>query len=239
MNNRRILEVAGTVIYLASMTKSPKKNTGEIGSTRITQTADGPSAEIIPSTLPSDKEGLERFFAERFVEQFNVGRPLGPQITIADIVQNDTSDLDYSIKSPVADYLELAELNPRSETFGRAAYRTGKINVYEYARWIFFRLVKKKAHSYGATSRRTILLLYVTHWQFYPSERVIECLNSLVHHNDCDFAAVFAMLTNGSDLRVLKQVHPYLGPALPAPSKYSGFTLTNLEPGHSSWSIGL
>ena len=132
---------------------------------------------------------------------------------------------------------QLAELNPRSEAFGRAAYITGKLNVYEYARWIFFRVIKKKSRGYGVTAKRTILLLYVTHWQFYPSDRIVECLNSLARQNGCDFAAVFAMMTNGSDLRVLKPVHPYLGPSLPAPSSYSGFTLTNLEPGHHSWAI--
>ena len=237
MNKHRSLDAAGTVIYKASMIKGPKKSTGEIGATKITQTAEGPRAEIIPTTLPSDKEGLEKFFAERFVEQFNADRPLGPRTAILDLVQNDTSDLDFSIKSPDADYLELAELNPRSQRFGRAAYRTGKINVYEYAHWIFFRVIRKKARSYGVTAGRTILLLYVTHWQFYPNERIIECLNSLVRQNGCDFAAVFAMLTNGSDLRILKPVHPYLGPSLPAPSKYSGFTFTNLEPGHCSWRI--
>jgi hypothetical protein len=46
------------------------------------------------------------------------------------------------------------------------------------------------------------------------------------------------MLTNGSDLRVLKLVHPYAGPPLPAPTAYSGFTLRNLAPGAHTWKIG-
>lgn len=217
--------------------KRPRKNTGEIGVTKITQAADRLDAEVIPVSLPSDKEGLERFFAVRFVDQFNVARPLGPQTAISGLIQNDTSDLDFAIECQIADYLELAELNPMSQPFGRAAYKTGKINVYDYARWVFFRVISKKARNYGVTAGRTILLLYVTHWQFYPSDRTIECLNSMVSYNGCAFAAVFVMLTNGSDLRILRPVHPYAGPTLPAPSKYAGFTLTNLEPGRHSWQV--
>lgn len=120
------------------MSNRPRKSTGEIGVTRLTQTGDGQRADLISTLLPNDKEGLKKFFAELFIKQFNANRPLGPTITILNPVQNDTSDLDFAIESEVADYLELAELNPRSEAFGRAAYRTGKLGVYEYARWIFF-----------------------------------------------------------------------------------------------------
>ena len=83
MNKHRSLEFAGAVVYIASMTKGPRKSTGEIRASRITQTAEGARAETIPTTLPSDKECLGKFFADR---------PLGPQIAISDLVPNDTSD---------------------------------------------------------------------------------------------------------------------------------------------------
>jgi hypothetical protein len=219
------------------MPKGPRKTTGEIGSTIITQTERGMTAELNSVMLPADKEGLERYFAERFVEQFNADRPLGPDVLISNLTQNGTADLDFSVSSSFADYLELAELNPQSEAFGRAALRTGKLNVYEYAKWIFFRVIKSKARKYGEVASRTVLLLFVTHWQFYPSDRVIECLNSLVVHNGCTFAAVFVLMTNGSDLRLLKPVHPYSGPHPRRPRDYEGFTLTNLPPGHHSWAL--
>ena len=168
---------------------------------------------------------------------FNDRRPLGNGVGISDLRQNDTQDLDFAISCPVAEYLELAELNPRSESFGRAAYRTGKLNVYEYARWIWFRLIKRKAHKYGTLCERVILLLYMTHWQFAPSGRVVECLNSYVQKNECPFAAVFILLTDGHDLIVIHKVHPYEGPALPAVSHYSGVTVTNLPPGQHQWAI--
>src|ERR1700730_18942901 len=97
-----------------------KKATGEIGSTLITVSAEGTSAKIIHAELPADKEGLEQFFGSRFVATFNETLPLGASVTIKDVKQLDTSDLDFSISSPIADYMELAEINPRSTEFGRA-----------------------------------------------------------------------------------------------------------------------
>jgi hypothetical protein len=67
------------------------------------------------------------------------------------------------------------------------------------------------------------------------SVRVIECLKSFVWHQGCEFAAVFVLLTNGSDLRVIEQIHPYVGGRLRAPSDYEGFTFKNLEPGRHTW----
>ncbi|HYM98377.1 MAG TPA: hypothetical protein VET25_01440, partial [Aestuariivirgaceae bacterium] len=91
---------------------------------------EGQVAELIPTVLPDDKEGLEEFFAKRFIEQFNHTLPLGAGVCIENPKQNDTSDLDFSITCPAADYLELAELSPQSEAFGRSALRDGRLNAY-------------------------------------------------------------------------------------------------------------
>jgi len=220
------------------MSKLPIKTSGEIGPTRVTVTPEGETAEIVHTELPLDKEGLEQFFGSRFVTTFNETRPLGPNVEITNLKQNDTSDLDFKITCAAADYMELAELNPRSEPFGRSALRDGKLNVYEYAKWIFHRLIKKKALSYGpAVASRTMLLVYATHWQFVPSERVIECIQSHIQVHGCTFAAVFVLMTDGNDLRVLTPAHPFNARKLPKPSDYAGFKYWNLPPGQSSWII--
>lgn len=220
------------------MSKPPTKTSGEIGTTIVTETPEGATAELVHTELPIDKEGLEHFFGSRFVTTFNETRPLGPNVEITGLQQNDTSDLDFKITCDAADYMELAELNPRSEAFGRSALRNGKLNVYDYAKWIFNRLIKKKARSYGsALANRTILLLYATHWQFLPSERVVECIRSYIQIHSCDFAAVFVLMTDGRDLRVLTPAHPFNGLKLPKPSDYAGFNYWNLPPGQSSWTI--
>lgn len=221
-----------------ALAKTPQKSTGEIGVTKLTATPEGLAVEIIHVALPIDKEGLEHFFATRFVQTFNETHPLGASVAITKIEQNDTSDLDFRISCRAADYIELAELNPRSEAFGREAYRSGKLNVYEYAKWIFHRIIKKKGNSYGeAVAGRSMLLLYATHWQFYPGERLIECIRSHIQVHGCNFAAVFFLMTNGDELRVLTPAHPYAGSKLPKPSAYSGITYWNLPPGHSSWTL--
>jgi hypothetical protein len=221
------------------MGKPTTKASGEIGSTRITATQQGQIAEIVHIELPIDKEGLEQFFGSRFVTTFNETHPLGPTVEITDCKQNDTSDLDFDITCTAADYMELAELNPRSEAFGRSALRDGKLNVYEYAKWIFNRLIKKKALAYGpSVANRTILLVYATHWQFFPSERVIECIRSHIQVHGCTFAAVFVLMTDGNDLRVLAPAHPFNGPKPKhKPSDYAAYKYWNFPPGHSSWTI--
>jgi hypothetical protein len=222
------------------MTKSvpPRKTTGEIGPTLVTMSAEGTTAKICHVDLPTDKEGVEQFFASRFVATFNETRPFGPTVQLSDLKQNDTSDLDFRITCPIADYMELAELNPRSEAFGRSAYGDGKLNIYDYSKWIFNRIIKKKGLHYGPqVSGRTMLLLYVTHWQFLTSDRIVECLRSHVQVHGCRFAAVFVLHTNGSDLSVSNLVHPFSAPKLPKPSAYSGLKLFNLPPGQFAWKI--
>lgn len=216
------------------MTKKPAKRTGEIGSTLVTPSPTGTTAVIIHAELPSIKENLETFFATLFVATFNQAKPLGPDVTISNLVQNDTSDLDFTITSSVADYLELAELNPQSEPFGRSAIKTGELNVYDYAKWIFLKIIRRKDIKYGPIiTRRAFLLLYATHWQFLIADPVIECLRSHVQGSGCGFAGVFILKTNGSDLNVIETVHPYFGPKFPKPSAYSRVKYFNLEPGQS------
>jgi hypothetical protein len=221
------------------MTKHPNKRTGELGVTKVTAQADGnQTAEVISAALPPNKEHLELLFATKFVEQFNAEKPLGVDCAISSLEQNDTSDLDFKIACSLADYLELAELNPQSEAFGRAALRTGKFNIYTYARWIWLKLIKAKQRSYGAqTAGRTILLLYCTHWQFFPTDKVPECLISTLTLEGCQFASVFIMQTNTTDLTIIKKIWPYEGPQPRRPREYTGFTGTNLPPGQTKWKI--
>jgi hypothetical protein len=218
------------------MSEKPKKSTGEIGVTNVMAGPDGQIVELIHTELPTDKESLEDFFALRFVKTFNETLPLGLDIVISGYKQNTTADLDFDITCPCADYVELAELNPRSERFGRSALKDGNFNVYEYSKWIFSRIIKKKSTSYGPeVAGRTILLLYATHWQFYPCDALIECIRSHIQVHGCTFSAVFFLWTDGTHFQILKLAHPYIGPKLPKPSDYSHLTYRNIPPGQNSF----
>jgi hypothetical protein len=187
------------------MTKSPRKTPGELGVTHLSLAEDGmQTATLVPSNLSTNKEELELLFASKFVERFNAERLLGAEVDITALRQNDTTDLDFTITCSAADYLELAELNRRSEEFGREALRTGRFNVYTYARWVWLKLIKSKQKAYGSrTAGRAFLLLYSTHWQFLPTDRVYQCLASVLTHEACTFAGVFVMKTNTTDLTVI------------------------------------
>jgi hypothetical protein len=216
----------------------PKKQTGEIGPTLITAGADGKQqAQIISTPLPSDKEGLEKFFADKFVEAFNRQDPFSDGAKIVDRVQHDTSDLDFLLKGlRVAKYLELAEVNPRSEEFGRSMHASGVANVFECASWICENIVFAKMQKYGATtSGETILLLYSTWSEFLLSQGIMDCVRGLIQGRSCTFAGVFVLITNGQDLIFLETMHP--SKARLPPASYKDTKMQNLEPGKTEWAI--
>lgn len=227
------------------MTKKRKRNPGrtrgEIGSTLITASASGTEAEVVSADLPANKEELERRFAELFMEEFNRRLPFGEAVALSITQQNDTSDLDFLINCPVADYLELAELTPLDTTFGRSALRTGTLRPYDYARWAYQKIIRHKASRYGAdVARKTFLLLYVTHWQFLPSNKMIGCLQSFCIHRPVDFAGIFLMQTNGSDLTFIETISPFAAESRPAPVAYKNEPpYSNGPPGQASWSFDL
>jgi hypothetical protein len=215
----------------------PKKASGELGLTKISGSSERPIAEYLHVELPSDKEELESYFAAPFVRAFNESRPLGHDVLIEAITQNDTSDLDFNVVCPAADYLELGELNPRSETFGRKAFQTGHFNTHEYAHWIYSKIINEKQRSYGSTSCRSFLLLYSTHWQFLTSQNVVACLRSWCVRGGVNFSGVFIMDMIGGTEPMITTIYPYSGPPLPPPKAFKKLQYWNLPPGNSSWSI--
>lgn len=215
----------------------PRKASGQLGPTRISTSPQGPVAEYQHVELPTDKEALEAYFALPFVRAFNDIKPLGDDVSIDAVTQNDTSDLDFNIVCNAADYLELAELNPRSEAFGRRAFETGSHNVHEYAHWIYSKIINKKQKAYGATAHRTLLLLYSTHWQFLPGDSLIACVKSWCARGGVDFAGVFILNMIAGNHPIVETIHPNLGPPPPSPNAFKKLRYWNLPPGNASWSI--
>lgn len=188
------------------MKRKPRRNIGELGSFRISRMDQGHAVEQIKSQVPDTKDEAEAFFASIFVEEYNRTLPIGQEYPISLGRQNDTSERDFNIFSIRAERLELAELTPLSAPFGKHAKATGKLNIYEYAEWIYRSIIAAKEVKYrrnGVDIQKIILALYLTHMEFAPSDNVINCLRQLCKERCCIFEAVFVLLTNGSDLRVL------------------------------------
>lgn len=206
-----------------------KKPSGEIGVTKITATPGGQVAEVIPVVLPDNKEELERYFADRFISRLNKDDTESPEINIAS--QNDTSDLDFNISGSSAKYLELAEIAPYSEDVGRSALEGQWINVYEFAKWIWCQLILKKQERYGEVCKDTILLLYITRWEFFVSQTVLHCLIWTLQNRGCRFHRVYLMQSGGTDLDLVYCLYPNDHPADPA-RKFRDNRYLNGKPGN-------
>ena len=207
----------------------PKKTVGEIGPFRITGGEAG--AERIKADLPTDKEELEQFFAGRFSDAFNRQRTM-PGVEITNLRQQDTSDLDFRIDCSRATYLELAELTPLSEAFGRAGRASGSFNTLEYATWIYEQVIKAKSDKYGETSRETFLLLYPKHSQFVPGQTLLQCLRSLCFWRGSKFAAIFTFTTSGGApdqaIEIITRITPISPPWPPKPDVFKDHQFWNL-----------
>lgn len=213
-----------------------KKPSGQIGGTRITHSADkGLSAGLEPIALPGMKAEFEDYFAKRFVPAFNRVLPLGPDVKIEDLKQNEEDGLDFRIGRSVADYLVLGEMAPRSTEFGRAALETGEINVYDFSKWIWQKVIEQKAKKYGSLStRRALLLLHTSYWQFFPHEQLIKCLQSTLVKQGCPFRGVLMLMAGAMDLSHITTIHPYDGEPLPPPRDFLGDLYVNQKPGTNS-----
>lgn len=206
-----------------------KRNAGDLGAYRITATEDGATIEHLSSPLPTNKEVLEAVFAEGFIKAYGEQKLFDGKAPIEAHEQQNTGDLDYRIKCERADYLELAEVTPLSEDWGREALQSGVLDIYKFGYWIWQNIIVAKASKYGeTTSHRTFLLLYSTHPQLMASQNVIALLRSTLQRKGCPFAAVFYCMLIGGDSPFVEVLAPWTE-RMPPPRKFKGLKLQNLD----------
>lgn len=205
------------------MKKKSRKPSGELGGVTISKDAGTTQVHRHHVALPQSKEELELLFASQFVAKFNQTKPLDGEHEISNLKQNAENDLDFTIDYAGVRYLELAELNPRSEAFGRRGHETGMTNIYEFARWTYEDVIQSKAKKYGAdVAGSTFLLLYTTHWQFGPvNKSYIESLQAFCQSSGCTFAAVYTCDSDGDKLYAFDQIHPTTHSDLPEPKSFA------------------
>ncbi|MBY5841417.1 hypothetical protein J3P71_03950 [Rhizobium leguminosarum] len=205
-----------------------KRKSGDMGFGRVTVTPEEAKFEYASTKLPEVKEPLEAFYGDRFIAKFNEQRPLGDGVQIIVKKQNDTSDLDYEIDCQIADYLELAELTPLSEPWGRETFKTGSANIYEFGKWAWQSVIDAKAKKYGDISRQTILLLYATHWQFMANEGLLDLLRSTLQKQGNPFAAVAYIMVIGETESFISMIAPY-GKRMRTPQHFRGQIQHNID----------
>ena len=217
--------------------KTPSKPKTTLGVTKISVGPDGEqSATYIPDDIPTQKEERELHYAEAFIRKFNTDLPFGPEVTIDNRTQNDTSDIDFNIECQKAVYLELAAIKPLTEIFGKDILKTGKVEIFELARWIYEKLIRRKFEKYGELSGQVFLLIYPEDWQFLLNGSVLTCVASLCKKRGCDFSGVFSIMLNPMELVIMDVLYPN-NATLPNPEDFKGKHYWNLAPGQSGWTI--
>ncbi|MFT4151093.1 MAG: hypothetical protein QM656_12925 [Paracoccaceae bacterium] len=170
----------------------------------------------------------------RFIMEVNRGECRDSPISISK--QNDTTDLDFNITGSSAKYLELAEVAPYSEPFGRNALNERWISVYDFAKWIWKKIIENKEGKYGDTCKNTILLLYITRWEFLINQSILHCLIWTLKNKGCRFYSVYLMQSGGDDLNLIYRLYPNDHPA-DHPRRFRDNKYKNLRPGENSWCI--
>jgi hypothetical protein len=209
-----------------------RKRPGKIGSTLVCVEDGIKNLTFQQAALSNNKEDLEKLFALKFIELFNSTHPLGDHVEIGNPIQNNTSELDFSIDCPVATILEVAETTPLSEQFGQEAHISGELSVYRYSKWIWDGIIEKKTKKYlkqGRDIGNTILVLYATHWQFLPHPDLIDCLRSTTANFGCHFQSIFFLWSNGTDINYMDIIYPLRGNTM-APRHYRKRYYRNSDP---------
>ncbi len=206
-----------------------RRNSGSIDVAKFEVGGNKAACSVLKIELPKNKEELEAFFGNRFIEEFNRAKPLGDDVVIENAIQNtDTSELDYDITCSRADTLELAELTPLSAEFGRDAMKSGIIDIYEFGKWINNNILLAKAKKYGELSRRTVLLLYSTHFQFNATNDLTMIIRSTLRHRGNPFNSVFYLRVIDDNNCEIVALCPFDGD-VPTPRHFKGKTQTNVN----------
>lgn len=158
--------------------------------------------------LPSSKEEVEQFVAERFVRTYNETHPIGEGKEIRSFKQQGTENLDFVIESSAARYLELTEFKPFGQRFEEDLMKRGRRRIDHVSDYIHEKLIGSKQIKYGQVAEETFLLIYSTQVQLalIPYE---EALTSYCYFKGCRFAAVFLVDLVDQETVFVRAVHPW------------------------------
>jgi len=158
------------------MAKKPhKKPVGRSGVNHIAFT--GPGAKFCSEAfeLSGDKASDEVTVVRAFLLQ---GEEVGlPKIESAHVVQNAENDWDFTLKAPEGDIvLELVEIAPKPLMARGYRGAPPEHDVWPYCEAVFANIDAKSNKYAVPKGKRLELLVYASHWSFYPSPDCIALL---------------------------------------------------------------
>jgi hypothetical protein len=159
----------------------PKKPTGQITGAKIEIGPSGVTGGVTAHAFPTQKDEIEQHIIDLWRNaMINAGA------SALKVTQNKENDFDFTVESVGGTaYLDLVEIvYPKG--LG-TPYKGGtlEINFGKFAEHVRSIVLKKSAH-YGQQKGRPIdLLLYVTHFHFWPSPIVVPLIQhslATTHH---------------------------------------------------------
>jgi hypothetical protein len=177
-----------------------KKPTGFNAITHVT----GIGAEVQPIVLPNDKEAIEADIVRIFSKNIN-----DPFFKFTNAQQNKPDDFDFTIQTDHGPcYLELAEFAPLSGARGGYESAPNEYGVGDMADKILSVISKKAEHYAGYKKRDLVLLVYITHFAFLPSESVITVVRHELLKMQLPFERVYFFLSIDGETGVVWKLRP-------------------------------
>jgi hypothetical protein len=154
----------------------PQKPTGTIGPVTIQVGASGVTGGHQKIEFPTNKEAIERLIVEMWAAET---RKAGG--SILSIKQNEEHDFDFTVELPGGTVsLDLVELFYRDGNGRPYDGENIEIDITRFAEQIRDTVMKKSRHYGRATDRPIHLLVYITHWLFWPADVVIRLAQHLL-----------------------------------------------------------
>lgn len=216
--------------------KKTTKPTGTTGPTLLTNKPQENTAEFQKLEFPRIKEEIEQFIVKGFLraaieKQFF---PVGE----VEASQNEQDNFDFSLKiQGTLKSLELTEIAPLEHLRTTYEKAPNSYRPYDFAKYIFEKIMAKSLRSRTSNKGGLILLAYVTDWHFVLSSTVVALLQYWLCHTAHSFEAVYCYSPIEKDSGVLEVFYPTPKEFWISfnPESYKENFVTNLPP--SGWEV--
>lgn len=172
------------------MMKGPtKKPTGNIGV--IVLDPEKGTTTFKAVKFPKTKEEIEEFIVKPFIRSGRDSGLFNFQLK-DDPIRNETDDFDFTLPTVEGQkYLELMEVAPLEHIQGTYEDALNFYNEYDFAKYIYQKLLNKSNRYKGSTDIDINLLVYVTDWKFVLSRTIIALIQYWTLQEEHCFEGIF------------------------------------------------